>query len=83
LRLRGKAATAAVVAVVAGSGAAFAFSNASDDYTDANGVYHGCVNRTNGQLRVLAGGACKNGEDAITWNRTGPKGDQGVRGPQG
>lgn len=45
---------------------------------DSGAVYHGCVNSTNGNLRVSD--ACRTDERAITWNETGP---QGVQGPQG
>jgi hypothetical protein len=45
---------------------------------DSGAVYHGCVNKTNGNLRVS--GSCRTDEHAITWNETGP---QGLQGPQG
>jgi len=53
-------------------------------YTDANGAYHGCVNATNGNLRIVVpAGACKDQEVAIQWNQTGPQGAQGIQGIQG
>ena len=56
----------------------------SNAYTDANGVYHGCVGDSSGQLRVLASGeSCKNNETAIDWSQTGPQGAQGIQGPEG
>ena len=45
---------------------------------DSGAVYRGCVNKTNGNLRVSD--SCRTDERAITWNQTGP---QGVQGPQG
>lgn len=69
---------AAAVALVA---TGVALGVARNDYTDAQGVYHACVNRTNGNLRVVEpGSACRRHEDAIDWNRIGPR---GLRGPQG
>lgn len=45
---------------------------------------HGCAGVANGQLRVVAEGeACKNGESALSWSRTGPTGPTGPQGPQG
>ena len=56
----------------------------SNAYTDAEGVYHGCVRIDSGQLRMLASGeSCKNSETAIDWNRVGPQGPQGIQGIQG
>ncbi len=56
----------------------------SNAYTDANGVYHGCVGDSSSQLRVLASGeSCKNNETAIDWSQTGPQGAQGIQGPKG
>ena len=59
----------------------------SNAYTDANGVYHGCVGQGSGILRVLkAGESCSSNEVAIDWNQTGPQGPQGPQGevgPQG
>jgi hypothetical protein len=61
---------------------------------DADGVFHGCVNRKSGALRVVGGGACRTlvkrhgkvvfaGERAISWNQRGPAGPQGVVGATG
>jgi hypothetical protein len=56
----------------------------SNAYTDAQGMYHGCVSTSNGDLRVvLPGTACKTSEAAIDWNQTGPQGIQGTQGIQG
>jgi len=48
---------------------------------DSGTVYHGCVDKTTGMLRVA--NACRADEQAISWNQTGPQGPQGVPGPQG
>jgi len=77
-------ATFALVAVVGTAGVAFATTLATNAYTDANGVYHGCVNSSNGTLRVvLPTDTCKINEVAIDWNQTGPQGIQGVKGDTG
>ena len=53
-------------------------------YTDANGVYHACVNQGSGLVRMLAAGeACRPNEVAVDWNQVGPQGPQGVQGPKG
>lgn len=70
-----------VVALIAAGAAVAVASNA---YTDANGVYHGCVGTDSGVLRVLASGqSCRLNEAAIDWNQVGPKGDAGPQGEQG
>jgi hypothetical protein len=51
---------------------------------DGGAVYRGCVDKTNGTLRVSD--TCRTDERAITWNETGPAGPQGeagLPGPQG
>jgi hypothetical protein len=57
----------------------------SNAYTDANGVYKGCVDKSSGILRVLTptGQTCRNSETAIDWNQVGPQGPQGIQGIQG
>jgi hypothetical protein len=56
----------------------------SNAYTDADGVYHGCVGQGSGILRVLgAGESCRSNEVGVDWSRTGPQGPQGEVGPQG
>ena len=86
--VRGGLLVAAILAVTAG--AAVAMKVATGSYADADGVYHGCVNSGNGQLRVLSpGDACRTNEAAIDWSAhgsqgaPGPKGDTGATGPAG
>lgn len=86
--VRGGLLVAAILAVTAG--AAVAMKVATSSYADADGVYHGCVNSSSGQLRVLsAGDTCRNNEVAIDWSAhgqegpQGPKGDTGATGPAG
>ena len=73
---------AAALALVATGAAIGVTSNA---YTDANGVYKGCVDKSGGNLRVLTptGQSCKNNEVAIDWNQVGPQGIQGIQGEKG
>jgi len=43
-----------------------------------------CVNRTNGNMRLVAGAAeCRNPESYVQWNVTGPEGPQGAQGAPG
>ena len=75
-------AAAAVFALTAG--VAVGTTLITSAYTDGNGVFHGCVNDTNGNLRViLPADSCKDHEVAIEWNQTGPQGSQGIPGPKG
>ena len=73
--------TAAVALVATGA----AIGVTSNAYTDANGVYKGCVDKSGGNLRVLTptGQSCKNSEIAIDWNQVGPQGPQGIQGLKG
>ena len=56
-----------------------------------NGVIYSCYTAKNGQdLRLIdpanPNGGCKKGEQQLTWNQQGPKGDtgpQGIQGPKG
>jgi hypothetical protein len=71
----------AVVAALAATGVAIGVTN---PYTDANGVYHGCVNKDSGLLRVLSSDQeCRSTEAAIDWNQVGPQGLQGEKGDKG
>src|SRR4051812_50210135 len=43
-----------------------------------------CYNTTNGQMRyVNSPAACRGGENLVTWNSQGPKGDKGDKGDPG
>lgn len=51
---------------------------------DGDGFIHGCVNSSNGQLRVVAAGEdCKTNEVALTLNQAGPSGPPGPVGATG
>ena len=66
----------AAVAALALVASGVALGVTSNAYTDAQGVYRGCV-ATDGLLRVLASGqSCKKSETAIDWNQVGPQGIQ-------
>jgi hypothetical protein len=44
----------------------------------------GCASQATGALRVVdTPDACRNNEQAVTWNRKGPRGETGPSGPQG
>ena len=48
------------------------------------GLIHGCVQKMNGRVRIVApSAACHPGESAVDWNRTGPQGPAGPPGPAG
>ena len=51
----------------------------------SDGVIHGCYQKSNGTLRVVAAadGTCRNSEQPIAWSQTGPKGDRGDTGDKG
>jgi hypothetical protein len=50
----------------------------------ANGVIYSCVQKANGRLRVVTGpGACRRGEQPLSWNAHGPAGARGPSGPAG
>lgn len=79
-RLRGMSpsmAIALLALVVAVGGVAVA------SIPSADGAIEGCYDNSTGALRVIdpaAGGTCRGGETALTWNQKGP---QGPPGPQG
>jgi hypothetical protein len=67
-----------VAALLVGGGVAFATIPGS------GGAISGCYAKKDGALRVIDSGAvCKLGENALTWNQTGPQGATGPAGPQG
>ena len=50
----------------------------------ASATIHACVDRKNGQVRIVsAGEACRNSESAMQWNAEGPAGPRGPGGPAG
>ncbi len=49
----------------------------------ADGVIHGCYVTKSGALRVTDDGQCRNGETALSWSQTGPKGEPGQPGQPG
>src|ERR1043166_10182266 len=72
---------ALVFAVLSGGGALCAKVIHSPD--DA-GVFHGCYDQVNGQLRLVDSSAdCKNSELAVWWNQTGSAGATGATGAAG
>jgi len=69
----------AVLVVVAGGAATFAWAQANDATT-----INACVANENGQVRIVkAGTNCRRSETATSWNTTGPVGPAGVAGPAG
>ena len=79
---RKRVALLAGAVALAAAGTALAITN--NAFTDANGIYHGCVGNGQGTLRVIEPGtSCRANETAIDWNQVGPKGDKGDPGPQG
>ncbi|MEO3854981.1 hypothetical protein [Acrocarpospora sp. B8E8] len=72
--------SSAVVVVLGGSGTALAAAAAPDDM-------NGCINRLLGTLRIIdpaKGQRCLNQvETAVSWNKIGPAGPQGIQGPAG
>jgi hypothetical protein len=73
----------ALAIVVAVPGAA-AWASATEDRAP---TIHACVDRQNGQLRIVSPGEpCRRHESALEWNSqgdTGPAGAQGEMGPAG
>jgi collagen triple helix repeat protein len=68
----------ALVGALLGGGVAWA------TIPSADGVIHGCYQKSDGQLRVVDGGAaCRASELALSWNQTGPQGLQGPKGDKG
>lgn len=67
-----------VVVAVTASGVAYAAVK------DGNGVIHGCYNNATFALRVVTTTSrCPTGTTALNWSAAGPRGPQGVAGPQG
>ncbi|MGX1549192.1 hypothetical protein [Streptomyces adustus] len=56
---------------------------AQRSYIAEDGTIQGCVNAI-GRLRLVEPySACRDGEDSVTWNRTGPQGPAGPKGDKG
>ncbi len=50
----------------------------------AENVINACVNKKTGAVRIVSQpGKCKRAEDPLSWNQTGPPGEQGPAGPLG
>lgn len=72
--------TLAVVALGVGVGAAYG----TTQVLGGGNTIYGCHSTVSGLLRVVEVGAqCREGEQAISWNVQGPKGEQGDPGPPG
>jgi hypothetical protein len=82
---------ATIALIVALGGSAYA---ALSGIPDSNGVFHGCVNKQTGALRLVRTGSCRTtkkhhgrivfpGEFAIVWNQQGRPGMNGVNGTNG
>ncbi|MFG2952073.1 hypothetical protein [Streptomyces adustus] len=68
--------------VVASANFALA-GDARRSYIAEDGTIQGCVNAA-GRLRLVEpDAACRDGEDSVTWNRTGPQGAAGPKGDKG
>lgn len=63
-------------------GAVFAALGVSAAIPDAAGVFHACVAKSNGTVRIVES-ACKSSEEAVTWNTAGPAGPAGADGAPG
>ena len=81
----GRRALRVAVIAAAALGATAGVAVATDAITHGSStVYNGCVNRANGELRVVTGaGDCRTSETAIQWGAAGAQGPQGVPGPAG
>ena len=83
---------ATIALIVALGGSAYA---ALSGIPDSNGIFHGCVNKHTGALRLVPGaGSCRGikkhhgrtvfpGEFAIAWNQRGRAGTNGINGTPG
>jgi Collagen triple helix repeat (20 copies) len=79
-----RVAVVVTAALALSAGVAVATTLVTSTYTDASGAYHGCVNGTNGALRVVVPGeSCRQHEVAIDWSQTGPQGTKGDKGDKG
>ena len=75
MHMPGARAFVATGALVIGLGAGgYAYAEAGSE------TINGCYNTSNGSLRVLTSGQCRTSETAVSWNKTGPQGEQGPQG---
>ena len=95
--MKGKLIKPAVVALAIAGALLVAGGIAYATIPDSSGVIHACYKVDpkgnldgNATLRVIDPSAtkpdtaaCKNNEQALDWNQTGPQGPQGLQGPQG
>lgn len=73
-----------IAALLISAVAATASSKVVTIVPDGNGVLSACYNTTNGAMRLAGSGdECRNGEEMISWNQTGPEGPAGPQGPAG
>lgn len=78
MHMPGARALVASGALVIGLGAGgYAYAEAGSE------TINGCYNTSNGSLRVLTSGQCRTSETAVSWNKTGPQGEQGPQGERG
>jgi collagen triple helix repeat protein len=84
-RRTGRMAVLVGAAGIAAAGVAYATT------PDESGVYHACMNDTNGSVRLIdttlastsPRSHCNANETEVQWNMQGVKGDTGPQGPQG
>ena len=80
MRINYANAMATIAVVVAASGGSWAFAQAGDDDDEIVA----CVNKRNGNVRILAAGKrCNKLERRLTWNREGQQGVPGADGVDG
>lgn len=72
----------AVAAAAFALGLAVATLGVASAIPDGNGVFHACVSKSSGTVRIVET-ACKSSETAASWNATGPQGATGAQGPAG
>lgn len=74
-----------LAAIVIGIGAVVAFGVAViADIPNSNGVIHACYKDSNGEVRLVERASeCRNNEQHVRWNQTGPQGTTGPAGQQG
>jgi hypothetical protein len=72
------------VASVVAAGATYATTTGLNGIPDAGGVFHACVTNASGAVRLVAATTpCVTGSSAVSWNQTGPPGQDGQPGAPG